>query len=193
MTSNQEDDKNSVTINKSNTYGSLPRCTDNSKVEYVKSKHPDSSETKVESPRSFDHMNISHNAYDNENYVSDRNDHGSRSPSANSQTPLFDMVDASSLPNVPVKSSIISENSLKTDEVKENGSVSNVDKRNSKPGGRLLSIDMTVNKTDIKRKTSGSNVKSPKKKKAVFLQRKSEPVDGLEDIAQDMSGNRKSV
>lgn len=189
MTNHQEDDKNSVAVNRSNTYGSLPRSTDNnSKVEYVKSKRPDSSETKVESPRSFDRMNISQIAYDNENYVSDRDDNRSCSPGTNSQTPLFDTVDGSTLPNVPVRNSIISDSGRKTDEAKENGSVSNVDKQNS----RLPPIDMTVAKADIS-KTSGSNVKSPKKKKAVYLQRKSEPVDGIEDIAQDMSGNRKSV
>ena len=151
------------------SYGSLPP---NGAPQYVNAQNRTSGEVRVESPREFDKMNCSGFsetlAYDNKNFDSNRED----SPFANSQTPLYEAVYVPISPNVPENHTPSINNVSQTDQKQENGV-------KSPP------IDMA--------KTSIPNLRSPKKKKPIYLQRNSCPVEGIEDISQDMTGNRKSV
>lgn len=162
-----------------------------------------SREVKVESPVVFDKMNTSGHSgslvktgYDNDNFMNDLDQSGKTSPGASSQTPLFDEIDGTALPNSVPSSRTLSE--CRTN------SIDKSQRKGSLKADRLPPIDMTVNKRDTRkdsdrknsnssRKMSDTSLRSPKKKKPAYLQRKSEPVEGLEDITQDMAGNRKSV
>ncbi|XP_053395162.1 uncharacterized protein LOC123545048 isoform X9 [Mercenaria mercenaria] len=168
-------------------YGSLPQPGMTNDAQYMKKKSRNSSETRVESPREFDKMNASglseKLAFDNENFMTDRDQNGAVSPGATSQTPLFDMMDGAALPNVVPDCKTVSENSIHNgDKIHQNGSVGKI------PEGKSPPVDMSV----TMRKMSDSSTKSPKKKKPIYL-RKSMPMPEMEDITQDMTGNRKSV
>ena len=187
-TQTHEDPPPSHTQRTSNEYVDILQGKDeNTPVRNIRENGGNNKESAdVASPRKFDSLNnldVEKGHY-NPSYEDEKGDNLAYSPGVNSNTPLFDDVDGV-LPNVPHQSQELTvENKPNKTNGESRKSDSSLHNGQSIPPSRLPPID----------KDNKVNMRSPKKKKSITLKikHKSSPVEGIDDISNNMTGNRKS-